>query len=142
MSVPESIAWLESFAASKPGQAAQIYATTILGELTRLSEALSACAHEVDQRERLWQEERQAHRAREYAFDELEQRATNAREVWDSTRLDLQNQLDYEKEQRRRAELMLKDVHYALLKQPELTREDIASTVTSVVTPYLEGERA
>lgn len=141
MSVPESLAWLESFAAARPGQAAQVYATTILGELNRLSEALGNCAREVEKREQLWQNERRDHRAREIAFDELEEKASLARDAWDSTRLDLQNQLTEAKEGRVRAETMLKDVHHALLKQPELTREEIASSITGVITPYREGER-
>jgi len=141
MSVPESIAWLESFAAAKPGQAPQIYATTILGELERLSEALGNCAREVDKREELWQEERTAHRAREYAFEELEQTATRTREGWDTARADLEERLAKSEEKRKLAEMMLKDVHFALLQQPELTRETIANTITSVVTPYSEGER-
>jgi hypothetical protein len=141
MSVPESIAWLESFAAAKPGQAPQIYATTLLGELTRLSEALNTCAHEVDERERLWREERAAHRARESAFDELEQKASSARDEWDATRVKLGGRLDHEREERTKAETMLRDVHHALLHQPELTREEIANTITSVVTPYPEGAK-
>lgn len=141
MSVPESIAWLEQSRESRSPSAAHIYATTILGELTRLSAALDACAHEVEKRERLWQEERQAHRAREYAFDALEQKATAARDEWDSMRINLEKRHERTKERLRTAELMLKDVHYALLSQPELTREEIASSITSVVAPYAEGER-
>lgn len=141
MSVPESVAWLESFAGAAPGQAAQIYATTILGELTRLSEALNTCANELDHREQIRQEERAAHRAREYAFEELEQSATRARDEWDAKRTDLEARYTALKEKLGLAEGTLKDVHYALLKQPELTREDIARVIESVVTPYTEGER-
>lgn len=142
MSVPESIAWLESFAAAKPGQAAQIYATTIIGEISRLSEALNTCANEVEKREQLWHEERQAHRAREYAFEELEQSATRARDEWDAKRTDLERRLERAKDDLVKAETMLKDVHFALLSQPDLTREAIANTITSVVSPYPEGAKA
>lgn len=142
MSVPESVAWLESFAGAAPGQAAQIYATTILGELTRLSEALNTCANELDHREQIRQEERAAHRAREYAFEELEQSATRARDEWDAKRTDLERRLERAKDDLAKAETMLKDVHFALLNQPDLTREAIANTITSVVNPYPEGAKA
>lgn len=142
MSVPESIAWLETTAHTKPSSAAQIYATTLLGELERLSRALDHCAREVENRERIFQEERGAHREREVAFDALEERARLARDEWDAARIELGGRLDQERAARERAETMLKDVHFALLKQPELTREKIASTITSVVTPYPKGAKS
>ena len=124
MSVPESIAWLETSRDSNSPSAAQIYATTILGELTRLSEALHVCAGEVDKRERLRHEAISAHRALEVTFDRLEEKSRAAREEWDSARTDLETRLADKTEKLRIAEGTLKDVHFALLKQPELTRED------------------
>lgn len=141
MSVPESIAWLETSRDSQSPSAAQIYATTILGELTRLSEALHICVGEVDERERLRQEEMRLHRKAQSSFDALEETARVAREKWDADRTDLETRLAATTEKLRGAENTLRDVHYALLNQPELTREDIANVITSVVTPYPEGEK-
>jgi hypothetical protein len=83
MSVPESIAWLQVSRNSKSPSLAKIYATTILDELERLSEALDTCGRDLDSAEAELQEVREQHRAREAAFEELEQKTITAREEWD-----------------------------------------------------------
>lgn len=140
MSVPESIAWLEVSRDSSP--TAQIYATTILGELERLSTALAACANELDTLERLRHEAVTAHRALESTFDALEERAKNAREQWDSQRTDLEARLTVARSDLEVAQNMLRDLHHALLNQPDMTREHLADVITSVVKPYPEGAKA
>lgn len=140
MSVPESIAWLETSRDSQSPSAAQIYATTIIGELERLSQALESCAHEVDNLERLRHDAVSAHRALETTFASVEEKTRIGREQWDRDRTDLTTRLEKTKERLAEAEGVLKDVHYGLLKQPELTRKDLAHAIESVVTPYAEGE--
>lgn len=143
MSVPESIAWLETTADHHAApSAAQIYATTILAELTRLSEAMHTYAVEIEQLERLRQEAMAGHRSAQSSFDELEEKARRAREEWDAARTELETRLADTREKLNVAEGTLKDVHFGLLKQPELTREDIAHVIESVVTPYPEGTKA
>jgi hypothetical protein len=140
MSVPESIAWLESQHDASP--AASIYSVTLLGELKRLSNALDMCAREVEHREALRQDAVRAHRALETAFDALETKASAARDEWDAARTALETRLKDTTEQLRFAEGVLKDIHFGLLKQPELTREDLASAIESAVTPWPEGAKA
>lgn len=141
MSVPESIAWLEHCQNADPPSSGSIYAKTILGELTRLSQAMETCAHEVDNRERLRHDAVTAHRALETTFAALEERASLAREEWDRDRTELTVRLNDLTEKLSTAEGTLKDIHYGLLKQPELTREDLARAIESVVTPYPEGAK-
>jgi len=142
MSVPEAVAWLETSAESNSPSAAQIYARTILDEFRRLSEQLDVCARELDKREQLRHEAVSAHRALEAAFDGLEERARSGREQWDIERVNLEARLAKTQEKLRKAEGVLKDVHFGLLKQPELTREELATAITSVVKPYPEGAKA
>lgn len=146
MSVPESIAWLENAqheaAHGGPHGATAIYASTILAELKRLSEALDICAREVELREGLRADAVTAHRALEATFDGLEQKSIRAREEWDRDRTDLQARQAKLTEKLQAAEGMLKDTHFALLHQPELTREEIATAILSVVTPHPEGAKS
>jgi hypothetical protein len=139
MSVPEALAWLETSANSHSPSTAQIYARTVLNELTRLSEQLNVCARELDKREQLRHDAVSAHRALEAAFDGLEERARSAREQWDIMRTDLETRLTDTQTKLGYAESTLKDIHFGLLKQPELTREDLANAIESAVVPYPEG---
>ena len=141
MSVPESIAWLETSVNSHSPSAAQIYAHTILEELKRLSEQLDICARELDKVEGLRHDAVSAHRALEVTFDSLEEKSRISREEWDAARTDLEARLKDKSEKLSFAEGVLKDVHYGLLKQPEITREELAAAITSAVTPYPEGAK-
>ena len=145
MSVPESILWLENTrqeaAHGGPHGADAIYAATLLSELRRLSEALDACAREVEKLEDLRAEAQALHRAAQGALHDLEENVQLARQNWDTKVTDLESRLTATKEKLAFAEGVLKDVHYGLLKQPELTREDLAQAITSAVTPYTEGEK-
>lgn len=140
-SVTEAIAWLETSRDSHSPSIAQVYATTILGELHRLNDSIDVCSREVEKLERLRQEAVTAHRAVESSLGQLEDTARKGREEWDQQRTELETQLADTRAKLRTAESTLKDVHFGLLKQPELTREDIANAITSVVTPYAEGEK-
>lgn len=141
MSVPESIAWLETSRNSKSPSAAKVYATTILDELQRIYTALDTTIRECESQERLRMETLRNHRDLESSFAGLEEKTTRAREEWDRDRAELEGRVAKVTERLRTAETMLKDAHYALLNQPELTREEIAASITSVVTPYPKGEK-
>jgi hypothetical protein len=141
MSVPESIAWLEVSRDSKSPSSAQIYATTILGELERLSTAADTCARELESRDQLYREALAKQRSAEGLFHDLEQKTITAREEWDHVRHDLESRLSDATERLRVAENLLRDTHYALMKQPDHTREDIATLIANIVTPYSEGEK-
>jgi chromosome segregation ATPase len=142
MSVPESIAWLETSRDSHSPSLAQLYATTILGELHRLHDSLEICAREVEKLERLREEAVTAHRAVEATLGSLEDKAKQAREDWDGARTLLEAQLTDLRKKLGFAEGILKDIHFGLLKQPELTREDLAKAIESAVTPHPEGAKA
>ena len=142
MSVPESIAWLETTANHHTPSAAQIYAHSILDELTRLSEALDGCAREIEKVEHLREEALAAQRKLEYTFGILEDKSVRAREEWDRDRTEFDRRLADKTEKLVRAEGVLRDIHFGLLKQPELTREDLALAIESVVTPHPEGAKA
>jgi hypothetical protein len=58
-----------------------------------MRESLDVCATELEERERLWAEERDAHAARQYEFDVLEQKAIAARDEWDIARAELEAKL-------------------------------------------------
>ena len=90
MSVPESIAWLETSKNSKSPSMAKVYATTILGELERLSEALHTAGVEVERSERLRAEAVRAHRTLESTLADLEEAVRIAREEWDAERKTLE----------------------------------------------------
>lgn len=145
MSVPESLVWLENIhqeaSHGGPHAADAIYAATLLSELRRLSEALDACAREVEKLENLRAEAQALHRAAQGALHDLEENVQIARQNWDTKVTDLESRLTATKEKLAFAEGVMKDVHYGLLKQPELTREDLARAITSAVTPYTEGEK-
>ena len=93
MSIPESIAWLETSKNSKSPSMAKVYATTILGELERLSEALHTAGVEVEKSERLRVEAVRAHRALESTLADLEEKTRAAREEWDAERDSLERRL-------------------------------------------------
>lgn len=83
MSVPESIAWLETSRDSKSPSMAQVYATTILGELERMGTALHLAAEERERLEQLRHDAVSAHRALESTVQDLEASTRRAREEWD-----------------------------------------------------------
>jgi hypothetical protein len=142
VSVPEALAWLEVSADSKSPSTAQIYASAILEEFRRMAEQLDICARELDTRERLREEALAAHRSVEASFGDLEESARTTREEWDQARTGLETRLKDTAEKLLVAEGSLKDVHYALLNQPELKREEIASAIATIVTPYPPGEKS
>lgn len=141
MSVPESIAWLEQRRDAKSPSMSKAYATTILDELQRLSEALAAAVRDSQERERLREEALASYRSVESTLRELEKSTQLGREEWDAKRTELDRRVELLTEKLEKAETVLKDAHHALIHQPELTRENIAWAITSIVTPYAEGER-
>lgn len=140
-SVSEAIAWLEVSRNAHSPSMSHVYATTILGELHRLNDSIDVCSREVEKLERLREEAVNAHRAVESSLGSLEETTRRGREEWDQQRTELETRFADLQEKLRFAEGVLKDVHYGLLKQPELTREDLAKAITSAVTPYREGEK-
>lgn len=137
MSVPEALAWLETLQTPQ----AHVYSPTIIGEISRLTASLEACSRELDELDRLRDEAVTAHRKLQHSFGELEGQAVAAREDWDARRTEFEGRLAALGEKVVAAENLLKDIHYGLLNQPELTREDLANAITSLVTPYKKGER-
>lgn len=140
--VNEAIAWLETTANHHAPSPSVIYAASILGELHRLNDTLDVCSREVEKLERLRSDAVGAHRAVEATLAGLEDKARQGREEWDAARTDLEARLTDAKEKLAFAEGILKDVHFGLLKQPELTREDLAKAIESAVTPHTEGAKA
>lgn len=134
--VAEAIAWLERSRDSKSPSTTQVYATAVLAELTRLNEAHDFAVREGAKTERIWRESLAKSRALEKQLFELEHETRVGREVWDAERARLEGFVDEYRERISFLEENLKDIHYGLLHQPELTREQIAEVITTLVTPH------
>lgn len=138
---PEALGWLTVSATSKSPSTSQVYAIVILDEIERLNRELEAAAAEVENRERLRHEALTQLRELQKTFDGFEAKVSKSRDSWDHDRVALETEVRDLKERLQLAEGTLRDVHYGLTKQPELTREEIAGAITSVVKPYKKGER-
>jgi hypothetical protein len=139
--LPQALAWLEESAKSWSQSSQKVYARALLDEIKRLSDAATLHSREIEKREKLRKESRDEHLALGRKFGALKEELERERLEAETTRVGLEGRLTAEQEKRTIAENLLRDIHYGLLKQPELTREDLASAITSVVTPYPEGAK-
>jgi hypothetical protein len=108
----------------------------LVEELERLTAKLEGCAQEVARRDEADKVSRQADRDRAKQLHDLEDevkrvRAALAHEI---QRYEVRT---VERDDRERLlEGILKDIHYGLLYQPELTREELAGVIATEVTPH------
>jgi methyl-accepting chemotaxis protein len=140
--LPQALAWLEESAKSWTHSSQQVYAKAILNELKRLNDAMDTHATEFDKRETLRKKERAEFVTLTESFNRLKEEMARGREAWDAERVKLEGRLSGSQEKLTNAENLLRDIHHGLLKQPELTREELAAVITSLVTPYPEGAKA
>ena len=138
---PQATAWLEESAKSWTLSTQKVYAEAILAELKRLNDEIETHVTERQKLEEVRKKERREHLALDEELRRTQEEVERVRDAAAADRTALEGRLETSREKLALAENMLKDTHYALLKQPELKREEIADVITSVVTPYPEGEK-
>lgn len=140
MTVGEAIAWLEEGTKSRTPVVA-LASTAALRELRRLNSLVETTMRELNKRDEARKGELAARRRLESTLLKLEGEVRREREGWDATRRESEQRLANIEERLRLAEGTLRDVHYGLLHQPEVSREQIAEAIAGVVEPYTPGER-
>ena len=138
---PQATAWLEENAKSWTLSSQKVHSEAILAELKRLNDEIETHVTERTKLEEVRKKERREHLALDEELRRTKEEVERIRDAAATEQTALEGRLEGLKEKLSLAETMLKDTHYALLKQPELKREEIADVITSVVTPYPEGEK-
>lgn len=141
MSFSEALAWLRENAGSWTHSNQQVYSRLILDELDRLNGEIEIHVIERRNLEDVRKKERRQALALDDELRKTREELEREKDSWAAERTSLETSIREKNERIREAENTLKDVHYALLKQPELKREEIAHVIESVVTPYPEGEK-
>ena len=139
--LPQALAWLEESAKSWTQSSQKVYARALLDEVRRLNGLVDEQDTELRKREELRKKERDDFHALDREHQRLKEELIRLDEAGAATVTGLERRLEEEQGKRTTAENLLRDIHYGLLKQPELTREDLAAAITSVVTPYPEGAK-
>jgi hypothetical protein len=109
----------------------------LLGEeIDRLVSKLEGCAQEVARREDAYKISRQQDRDRADRLRRAEEEVERLRTS--SAHAKQQHTIEFQSYDRRLKEKdgILRDIHYGLLYQPEITREQLATTIASEVTPH------
>lgn len=138
---PQATAWLEENAKSWTLSSQKVHSEAILAELKRLNDEIETHVTERTKLEEVRKKERREHLVLDEELRRTKEEVERIRDAAATEQTALEGRLEGLKEKLSLAETMLKDTHYALLKQPELKREEIADVITSVVTPYPEGEK-
>lgn len=111
-------------------------ARMLADEIDRLMSNLEGCAQEVARREDADKISRQQDRDRAERLRLSEEEVGRLRDALDHEKnLREVRAIAYD-DRTRLLEGMLKDIHYGLLYQPELTREELAEAIATEVTPH------
>lgn len=139
--LPQAIAWLEEHAKSWTLSGERVYSEALLAELKRLNDEVELQAADLRRSEEMQKKHRTDFLEAYENLQKLKADMVALDEAAVAAQTSLEARLTDSQEKRTIAENLLRDIHYGLLKQPELTREELANVITSVVTPYPEGAK-
>lgn len=108
----------------------------IVDEIDRLVSRLEGCAQEVTRRDAAAEMAREQDSDRAVRLRLAEEDLSRVRAALDHEKQRRETQLVDRDERVALLTGMLRDLHYGLLEQPELSREELAQVITTEVTPW------
>lgn len=111
-------------------------AQALAREVTRARERQAACAEEITRREEIDKAKRQESREFAERARAAEEEVERLREALQHAKTKASTDAAALADRVTHLEEILRDVHYGLSYQPELTREELANVITTIVTPH------
>ena len=105
-------------------------------EIDRLASRLEGCAQEVARRDEADKTARQLDRARAKRLRLSEEKVERQHRELEHLKRQRTTETNDHDQKMRTMTGILRDVHYGLLYQPELTREELANVIAAEVTPH------